>query len=250
MDSCGAHGLIQRIRVYHDSNLLEDIDNYGLLAKMLFDIQMHTDAAYGKYNILAGTRNDLYVSGAASTQVNSGELICNSLATAGGGNTGASDIRTYCLNLISIVGSLAGDKYLPLFACTSAPLRVEIQLVDSVIKAIGASGANAITSANATFAINNVEYIANNIELSDQAMGTVIGALQGQPLQFVIPQYRNYGWVSQAVTGASVQLNMLIPAKFTSLKSIFICPRDKQTGWDHPQCPQKLHPLLQKRLLK
>ena len=26
-DSCGAHGIIQRIRVWHGSNLLEDIDN-------------------------------------------------------------------------------------------------------------------------------------------------------------------------------------------------------------------------------
>ena len=37
-DSCGAHGLIQRIRVFHGSNLLSDIDNYGLLAKILFDL--------------------------------------------------------------------------------------------------------------------------------------------------------------------------------------------------------------------
>ena len=41
-DSCGAHGLIQRIRVWSGSNLLEDIDNYGLLAKMLFDLQVPT----------------------------------------------------------------------------------------------------------------------------------------------------------------------------------------------------------------
>jgi hypothetical protein len=34
-DSGGAHGLIQRICIYHGSNLLEDIDNYNLLAKML-----------------------------------------------------------------------------------------------------------------------------------------------------------------------------------------------------------------------
>ena len=31
-DSCGAHGLIQRIRIFHGSNLLQDIDNYGLLS--------------------------------------------------------------------------------------------------------------------------------------------------------------------------------------------------------------------------
>ena len=27
-DSCGAHGLFQRIRLYHGSNLIHDIDNY------------------------------------------------------------------------------------------------------------------------------------------------------------------------------------------------------------------------------
>ena len=58
-DSCGAHGNIQRIRFWHGSNLLEDIDNYGLLAKMLFDLQVPSDASYGKFNITSGTRNDL-----------------------------------------------------------------------------------------------------------------------------------------------------------------------------------------------
>ena len=35
--------------------LLSDNDNYGLLAKILFDLQVPTDSTYGKYNILAGT---------------------------------------------------------------------------------------------------------------------------------------------------------------------------------------------------
>ena len=47
-----AHSIIQRIRIYHGSNLIEDIDNYGLLAKMLFDIQVPSDACYGKLNLL------------------------------------------------------------------------------------------------------------------------------------------------------------------------------------------------------
>jgi len=58
-DSCGSHGLIQRIRIFHGSNLLQDIDNYGLLAKVLFDLQQPTDATYGKQNMLCGTRADL-----------------------------------------------------------------------------------------------------------------------------------------------------------------------------------------------
>ena len=60
-DSCGAHGLIQRIRVFHGSNLLQDIDNYGLLAKMLFDLQVPTDGAYGRFNVLAGIKKGIII---------------------------------------------------------------------------------------------------------------------------------------------------------------------------------------------
>ena len=61
LDSCGVHGVIDRIRVWHGSNLLEDITAYGVLAKMMFDLQVPSDATYGKHNILSGTRNDLVV---------------------------------------------------------------------------------------------------------------------------------------------------------------------------------------------
>jgi hypothetical protein len=59
LDSCGAHGFIQKIRVFSGSNLIEECDNYGLLAKMLFDMQQSTDATYGRQNEMCGTRSDL-----------------------------------------------------------------------------------------------------------------------------------------------------------------------------------------------
>ena len=218
-DSCGAHGLIQRIRVFHGSNLIEDIDNYGLLAKMLFDVQVHTDATYGKMNILAGTRNDLYVSGTSAAQVNSGESLFTDLPS---GSTTAT--RTYCLNLISIVGSLCSDKYFPLFACTSAPLRLEIWLVDSINKCMCVDGTGEIY-------LNNVEFVSNTIEVSDEAMGTINGSLNGNPLQFVVPSYRNYGWSGNTISdGSTTQINMPIPAKFSSVKSVFVCMRQKGMG--------------------
>ena len=61
LDICGAHGVIDRIRVWHGSNLLEDITACGVLAKIMFDLQVPTDACYGKHNILSGTRNDMVV---------------------------------------------------------------------------------------------------------------------------------------------------------------------------------------------
>jgi len=204
-DSCGAHGLIQRIRIFHGSNLLQDIDNYGLLTKMLFDIQVPGDAVYGKLNILAGTRSDMTVfTGAAAiaagsvlsvAQTNSGAAITkndgtNKLATAGTDKTYAptdgANANVYCLNLNCLLGTLCSQNYFPLFACTSAPLRVEIQLVDNYVKAFNTVAALLVGS---TSLITNVEYIANFIELGDLAMSVVVSSLQGQPLQFVVPDY-------------------------------------------------------------
>ena len=108
-DSCGAHGLIQRIRVFH---------------------------GYGKYNLLCGTRNDLvgrvqtFTAATAATtdasasslasvnaslkaaatagfsvlQINSGDRIegTTALVTAAGTTT-----NTYCLCIISIISRFA-----------------------------------------------------------------------------------------------------------------------------------------------
>jgi len=86
---------------------------------------------------------------------------------------------TYCLNLLSLVGSLCSEKYFPLFACTSAPLRVEIQLVSTPLPAICSH------VALSSFSISNCEYIANMIELSDSAMQVITSSTGENPLQFV-----------------------------------------------------------------
>ena len=93
--------------------MLSDINNYGLLAKILFDLQVITDSSYGKYNIFAGTRNDLTVTipacvaadfaGTAkfttfylsALQTNSGYRM-NSALTASNGTIS----QTFCLNLM------------------------------------------------------------------------------------------------------------------------------------------------------
>lgn len=228
-DSCGAHAVIQRIRVWHGSNLLSDIDSYSMLAKILFDTQVSTDACYGKYNVASGTRSDTVVACPAAgfvatnaysaIQANSGELIGGNAAVANGGVV--SD--TYCIPLISIVGSLCSAQYLPLFAMTSAPLRVEIQLVSSVIAMCAAAGA-------ATATLTNVEYVGQFIELGDSAMSSIYSSLNGEPLQLVVPDWRNYQFTGALANGAATQLSMPIPAKFSSLKALLCSVREKGTG--------------------
>ena len=160
--------------------------------------------------------------GVSVNQINSGEsllgLATNSAKTLNGAKTA---VYTYNLNLISVLGSLCNSSYFPLFACTGAPLRLEIQLVDNLQKAMGCTAGGTIT-------ITNMEYVANFIELSDVAMSMITQSLEGQPLQFVIPSFRNYALTSPSGHCGSRTNFTTIPAKFSSLKSIFITSRDNR----------------------
>jgi len=209
-DSCGAHGLIQRIRIFHGSNLLQDIDNYNLLTKMLFAMQVPDDAVKGKYNILAGTRTDINTTGGAG--IFSGE-----------GGTSPTSTRYFCLNLVSLLGTLCSSQYIPLFAMTSAPLRMEIQLVANTNQAM------LDFSGNIVYQMDAVEYVGNFIKLSDVAMEMIHGSLAGSPLQLCLPDWSNYQYTYGLTNGASTQVNMAIPAKYSSLKSIFLTVR-QNTG--------------------
>lgn len=243
LDSNGAHGFIRRIRVFHGSNLLEDIDNYEVLAKMMFDLQAPYTATQGKLSITSGTRSDLaldkaartkafFTSGAATdTQLasafnaipskviipNHGALLNPTTGTVA--VNGTITTQTFCINLISIIGTLCNEKYFPLFACKSAALRLEIQLVPNLYNAVATDQAG-------KFTIKDVEYVMNTIELSDSAMGIIQSSLNGEPLQFCITDYRNYVWNGSIPNTSATSFSVPINAKFSSLKSILIASRD------------------------
>ena len=142
-----------------------------------------------------------------------GEIIGGALAV------GVSTVaRTYSITLLSILGSL-GSQYVPLFAMTSSPLRLEIQLVDAANKVLNSD------QIMSSFSVSNVEYIASFLELSDNSMETINNSLLWQPLQYVIPSFRNYVY-TQYLPAGGAQLNIPIAAKFSSLKSLFGIFRD------------------------
>jgi hypothetical protein len=251
MDSAGAHCIIKSIKLYSGSNLLQDIDTYSGLAKILFDLQVSTPASYGKYSMMAGTRPDQIITGAggaavvgtagsglvngvtvtnaaptndqltavinslAVNQINAGSALATGVAA---GATSTS--QTYCLSLISLMGSLCQSNYFPLFACQNSTIRMEITLHDTLNKMFVCQGAGV-----GGIVVNNCEYVANYIELSDSAMGMVQASLQGQPLQMVVPDWRNFQY-SQVIANDGLY-NIPIAAKFASLKSLILMSRDK-----------------------
>jgi hypothetical protein len=131
--------------------------------------------------------------------------------------------RTYCVTLLSILGSLS-EKYLPLFAMTSAPLRLELQLVSNPNKFI------CCPQAMTSFRLTNVEYVAQMMELGDAGMSIINASVGSAPLQFVIPQYRNYVGNTNLPDGSSKQISLPVPAKFNSLKSLYMTVRQKADG--------------------
>jgi len=132
-------------------------------------------------------------------RLNSGQLAASAVQSAG----------TFCINLISFVGTLCSEKYFPLFACTS--LRVEIQLVSTPLQSI------CLGAVLASFTvISNCEYEANIIELSDSAMSIIQNSTNGEPLQFVFTGYRNFVHTA-AITAAATTVNAPIAAKYASL---------------------------------
>jgi hypothetical protein len=248
LDSAGAHGFIQRCRIFHGSNLLEDTDSYGLVAKEYFDLQVSTDAAYGKYSIIAGTRSDqvvaMYnaatVAGTANaTNLETSQDLANALKVAmvKGGNSictnsgailPAGTETTYCITLLSILGSLCSNNYFPLFECTAAPIRLEIQWADNV-QAVGA-----FPNTTTGFRIDHIEYIASYIALSSEAMSIIKGGQSG-PLSFTLQGLRNYNTSANLVgNNATTQINFNIPAKFASVKNIIACIRDTAHGVNIP----------------
>jgi hypothetical protein len=68
------------------------------------------------------------------------------------------------------------------------------------------------------------------IELGDSAMEMIQGSLGDSPLQFVFGDYKNFQSSYSLTTASAPQITFPIPAKFSSLKSLFITQRDQGTG--------------------
>jgi hypothetical protein len=167
--------------------------------------------------------------GAAATSVYTqnglrGARISNATYGAAGGLAGGAvtTSKTFCIPLVSILGTL-GDKYLPLFAMTSAPLRLELQLVNSALIPFVA------ITAMASFALSNVEIIGSFIELSDQALGVIQQSQMGQPLTMAVNRYANLVF-NATLNNATTNVSCPVPFKYSSVQAIINSIRQYSAG--------------------
>jgi hypothetical protein len=222
LGASGAHSIIQRIRLWHGSTLLSDIDDYSNLVAMCMAIQESGDRSHGIQTILAGTESVSIVAAQMGEPLHTGERLNPGVATAiynAGTGAGITAVRTYCIPLMNFLSY--SEKYCPLYAMTGSPLRVEVQLVDNPLKAV--CSAQALT----TFTVSNVEYIGNFMEISDSGMEKVMMA-SGPQLKWVVQDWRSYSHT--ATINNNSEISVPVAAKFNSLRSLISSYRTKSAG--------------------
>jgi hypothetical protein len=138
------------------------------------------------------------------------------------GAIGTSTSYPFAINLVSLVGALAGDKYLPLWEMTAAPLRVEIVLQSTLVRALMVEGGGAVLPVS--FSFTGVNYSGEFLELPDSAIAA-IKAGSSSPMQMVLPSWRSYTNSALVPATTATQVSFPIPAKFSSLKNIVVATR-------------------------
>ena len=207
-DRAGVINIIQRLRIFHGSTLLSDIDNYGNLMNMMTTLQQSTDSVGGKLTITQGA----------------GTGFGRNLFSNDADNTDAT--VDFCFPLMSIL--TLSNNYVPLYAMTGAPLRIEIQLVSSFNQFIVAAVAPIEAHSTASGVLTNVELVGNMMELNDTAMN-IVNQSSGPMVQWVVNDYKNYAYNATLAT-SETQLSVPIPSKFNSLRSLFWSFRENSSG--------------------
>jgi hypothetical protein len=231
LESCGWHNFIQRVRVFHGSNLLEDIDNYGQLAKILYDYQAPEDAVKGRFAITTGTNEEYSAVGVAAAALLNTRSVNRGRAL--GALAAATTTFPFAINLVSLVGALSGEKYLPLFEMTAAPLRVELVLQSSLIRSMMVQGGTGLN-----FTATGINYAGEFLELPDSAVAA-IKAGSSSPMQVVMPSWRSYTNSASLPNTTATQVSFPIPAKFSSLKNIVVATRQTaglDAQWPSSHC--------------
>jgi hypothetical protein len=217
-----AYSFFQRLDVYHSSNLLEQISEYGQLANMLLDAQLSqsekaglsamigsNSQTYGLINVGPGAN---YAQDANSTflgsYINPGDRSGQIIATDTSFDAATIVPYTFCLPVLSGVVGVNASKMIPLGKLTS-PIRLEFYTAenDDAIY-YGTSGAGA------KWQLLNVELCCCYVELLDDNFD------QDRGIEYIsTTTYRNTSTTIQANT--SGEITALIPFRAASIKSLY-----------------------------
>ena len=190
-----ANCVINRLDVFHGSNLLETIQTYNILSAYILDMQLSTSQKLAFANVYGfdvdGDRQ--------------------------GTNFTAGAQRTFCLPIFSGVVGVLNDKMLPI-GLLADDIRLEFTF-ESLASAVVQSATAGVLS------ILDFQLQLTIVELSDEGENMVRSNYQypQMPLYLHGNSWRHY--VSQLPAATSGGYSTLVPARFASLKQLALIPR-------------------------
>jgi hypothetical protein len=185
--------IINRIDIFHGSNLLETIQNYNILSNYILDMQSSSSNRIGLSNIYGFDT--------------SGDRSGASLAVAGQ--------ITCCMPIVSGVVGVLSQKMLAL-GLLSDDIRMEVTFESSAVAVCAAAGTPA-------FQVIDFQLELSIVELSDEGESMVRSiANPDEPIYFHGTSWRHY--TSSLAASQSGTYAALVPARFASLKQIAVLP--------------------------
>ena len=185
--SCAS--LFSRLELYHGSNLLEQIHEYGMLHTLWMDVTGSHEAHKNTLNLMEGTHPTTERTGASVA--------------------GANGTRVFAMPLMSgIVGTLQ-PKMLPTGDMVAGDLRLELTLANNN------DGVSAVAAR--TWQVKDVELMLEYTELSSDAARMISSQNSGG---YMI-SFDSFANLSSTVEQGANNCNILIPARYSSLKTLF-----------------------------
>ena len=227
MQNGGAHCFFSRLRVMYGSLVLEDIQEYHTLVRMLYEVAVQRDYAASQGQILDGMAGSTPLDyGAHSGKAGYGSRGAN--ISSGGGIAQSLLMpglkRTFCLNLLS--GLLSQKKLVPL-KWMASQLVIELTVSNELDALVGSSGATAGTPVAAPsslkYDLTDVNFVAELLEF-DSAFDTAFwGGLQqmGVPLKFA-------SWHFHSFPMSGTNQTFQIHERSRSVKAAFAVARTTQ----------------------
>jgi hypothetical protein len=189
-----ANCVINRLDVFHGSNLLETIQTYNVLSAYILDMQLSQSQKLSLANIYGFDKD----------------------GDRQGVSLGVANQKTFCLPIFSGVVGVLNDKMLPI-GLLADDIRLEFTF-DSLLSAVVQSGTPGVLS------ILDFQLELTIVELSDEGESMVRSNYQypQMPLYLHGSSWRHYVSNLPASMGG---YSTLVPARFASLKQLALLPR-------------------------
>lgn len=233
-----AHSFIDRIQTYGAGGaLVSDIQNYGVLANMMVDLQLSQSEKIGLSGLI-GAEDDYGTTATALTYT--GVEAKNAFATLPAAQTAAGDAfatltatstitnsnrkgqavttateYTFCIPLLHPFFTLS-EKYIPVFAMGD----------DTRIELTWASFTKALVTCT-DYTISNPEIVVDYIEFDNSVFPLIQQTYSGRDL--VIPAQDYHYYSSSIASGTKANFSQIIPAKQQSARAFFFAFRPAES---------------------